>query len=286
MADDFSACVAAGLSEEMKHREAQGYLTPTSSDLPSLEKYLERAGLLKKHFQEFLFLRSETDFVESKVRTWGGIVGAMAASMFAFGFNKGLWSPRVFEASLGIGAMALMGAVIYAVQDRIKEAGKNFVTSRVGKHYAQRVTTLHAPRRLSDKEERRLGFVRESLSATPGSRPDPLNPEMAVRPVMTLKYEAKGWLRAPTGSDRTNLHAIKQVFRYDLSWVFARLDDSTKPVPVLDPSGSIVLGNAPRCYRLPTQVTLKTVDGEFGKVQVAVIHKDGLERCEPAPVLR
>lgn len=285
VAAGFARCVSEGIGREVTHREACAYLTPTDNhDANVLEQYLERANALKKHFQGFLFLRPHAIFVDNQLRSWGGVAGAMTASVFAFWINKSLIGGHAAQASLGLGALASAGAVVYAIQDRIKEMGRNFLSAKVGRYYAQRVTQLFAPSRGKKPGERRIGGLRESLTAKPAERPDPLNPELAQRPVVVVRYRAKGSLRADDSLGRRQLHGVKQIFRYDLSWLFARLDDPLKQVPIVGREGSMSLAAAPRCYRLPALVRLQTREGTHEEAVVAVMHKKGLERCEAAPM--
>jgi hypothetical protein len=74
---------------------------------------------------------------------------------------------------------------------------------------------------------------------------------------------------------------IKHVFRYDLSPLFARLDDAVKQVPVLDGAPRRVrFIDAPRCYRLPIKIRV-TCDGQsFEEAATLVLHKRGLDRLE------
>jgi hypothetical protein len=284
VAAGFARCVSEGLGQEVTHREACGYLTPTTNDAAALERYLERANALKKHFQGFLFLRPESIFVDSQLRSWGGVAGAMAASVFAFGINKSLMGAHAAQASLGLGALATAGAVVYAIQDRIKEMGRNFLSAKVGRYYAQRVTQLFAPAR-PNKRDRRIATLRESLTAKPAERPDALNPDLSRRPVVIVRYQARGRMRAEASAGLRPMHGVKQIFRYDLSWLFARLDDPLKAVPIVHRGGSMSLAAAPRCYRLPAVVRLHTASGSHEEAVVAVMHKRGLERCEPAPAV-
>src|SRR5262249_24876248 len=73
---------------------------------------------------------------------------------------------------------------------------------------------------------------------------------------------------------------VKHVFRYDLSPMFARLDDATKPVPVLDDSSKKVrFIDAPRCYRVPIKVEVTCGSSKkYVEQAVLVLHKRGLER--------
>ena len=79
----------------------------------------------------------------------------------------------------------------------------------------------------------------------------------------------------------SGVRRVKHVFRYDLSPLFARLDDATKPVPVLDDASRRVrFIDAPRCYRLPVTVELKSAGQKHSEHATLVLHKRGLERIE------
>ncbi len=76
---------------------------------------------------------------------------------------------------------------------------------------------------------------------------------------------------------------VKHVFRYDLSPLFARLDDTVKKVPALDAlTHRVSFIDAPRRYRVPVRVHVEC-DGRSHDVQaVLVLHKHGLDRLEEA----
>jgi hypothetical protein len=98
-----------------------------------------------------------------------------------------------------------------------------------------------------------------------------------------LTYEHNGEVIPNAQLVASGVCRVKHVFRYDLSPLFARLDDATKPVPVLDTASRRVrFIDAPRCYRVP--ITVETESGGVRQVERAtiVMHKRGLERLERA----
>lgn len=275
----FSSFAQSSLKEEVQHREQLGFLTPTADDQSQLERYLERANLLKKHFQELLFLQPTSRTIDHELRNWGALAGAMVASLFAFALNSELLRGSIANAGLGIGVLAMSGAFIYALQDRIKEMGRNFVTSRALKLYAHRVTALLTPKRHGDPV--RLCILRESITVEKHSHPDPLNPDLdCKRDVYVLHYSAQGTAKGEPS--QPSWRGIKHIFRYDLSWLFARLDDPLKKVPIVERDGGLVLGEAARCYRLPVRLKLSSADGITDASAIAVLNKRGLERFESA----
>lgn len=273
VASAFERAVADGLQEEMRYRDAKRFITPTSDHPDVLERYLERSNLLKKHFHELLFLRSEQFFVDSKIRDYGAILGAGTASLIGFALNAS--GQLSSAAGLGLGVAAVAGAAVYALQDRIKELGKTYLSGKVAKHYAQRVT------RLKEKSGNIVGSVNESMNAKLQSRPDVLNPDLgARRDVYVLRYVASGTTRPQPELRARGIACLKQVYRYDLSWLFARLDDALKSVPVFGSSGELRLAEAARCYRMPARVTLTLGAKIHTHTATVVMHKRGLERLE------
>jgi hypothetical protein len=74
---------------------------------------------------------------------------------------------------------------------------------------------------------------------------------------------------------------VKHVFRYDLSPLFARLDDAVKQVPIFDEKTRRVrFIDAPRCYRVPVAVTVVSGTERWEAAGIVVLHKRGLERIE------
>lgn len=276
-AEAFAQHAQTVLKDEVGHRETRGFLTPTANDQSQLERYLERANLLKKHFQELLFLQPESRTIDHELRNFGALLGAMVASLFAFALNSELLRGSFANAGLGIGVIAGGGALIYALQDRIKEMGRNFITSRAQKLYAHRVTALLTPKRHG--EPVRLAILRESITVEKHSNPDPLNPDLdCKRDVFVLRYSAQGTAKGEPS--HPTWRGIKHIFRYDLSWLFARLDDPLKKVPIVERDGGLVLGEAARCYRLPVRLKMSSSAGTSDQSAIAVLNKRGLERFE------
>jgi hypothetical protein len=270
--------IQSQLQREICYRTEHGFVTPTSDEPAVLEHYLERASQLKKHFHELLFLAAETCSVEAQLRSYGMIVGAMSASVFGFILNKtGVLGQ---SASLGLVVAALVGAVVYALQDKIKELGKSYLPSKLVKRYAQRTTRLIVPPRGDRSDSKLVSTIDESVTAKLHSRPDPLNPELgACRAVHVVRYTSRGISQVQPDLRGRGICSLKQIFRYDLTWLFARLDDARKAVPVLSPTG-LRVAEAPRCYRMPVRVKLVVGDGVYERGAVVVMHKGGLERLE------
>ncbi|MDB4945490.1 MAG: hypothetical protein JWP97_5024 [Labilithrix sp.] len=272
------------LSAELVYREVHGFLSADPSSPNALEQYLERSSRLKKHFQEVLFLDPETFHVAERAYHWIAGFVAIVASTWAFAWQIALanraGSSQTF--STGLLTLALIAGVVYATKDRIKEIGRTWMTTRVHRVYgAQRITRYRAPaRRLPGRDV--VVTARESFDQGVANLPDPLNPESgATVGVTLLTYEHRGSVLPHAQLLASGVRRVKHVFRYDLSPMFGRLDDATKPVPVLDDaSRKVRFIDAPRCYRVPIQVHVECAGVTTTERATLVLHKRGLERLD------
>ena len=278
------ARLAEVLAEELQYRTSRGFAVADPSSLVALERYLDRASRLKKHFQEVLFLDPETFQVAERAYHWIAAFFAVIASTWAFAWQIALMNQAnaASTVSSGVITLAVIAGLVYAAKDRIKEIGRNWMTRRVHRVWgAQRVTRYRAPeRRLPGRDV--VVTARESWQEGRKSLPDTLNPECgAMRSVTVLTYEHKGEIVPNDDLLLSGVRRVKHVFRYDLSPMFARLDDATKPVPVLDEVEKRVrFINAPRCYRVPIHVEVTSSGRTYHETATLVLHKRGLERVE------
>jgi len=184
------------------------------------------------------------------------------------------------KVSSGIILLATLAGVIYAGKDRIKEIGRNWISGNVHRFYAQRVARWRAP-------ARRLGgdvvvSARESFDQTVTTRPDPLNPASNAAVASTVvHYTHRGRVTPQPALLASGVRRVKHIFRYDLSPLFARLDDTVKQVPVLDSSTRRVsFVDAPRRYRVPVRLRVVCAGESHDIRATLVLHKGGLDRLE------
>ena len=177
--------------------------------------------------------------------------------------------------------LATLAGVVYATKDRIKEIGRQWISGNVHRFYAQRVARWRAPaRRLPGRDV--VVSARESFNQTVTSRPDPLNPASKATITSTVvRYKHRGQVIAHPALVASGVTRIKHIFRYDLSPLFARLDDAVKQVPVLDATTRrVCFIDAPRRYRVPVRLRVSCA-GETQDLQsTLVLHKHGLDRLE------
>lgn len=272
------------LAAELAYREVAGFTNVDPDSPHALEAYLERSSRLKKHFQEVLFLEQETFQVAERAYHWIAAFFAIIASTWAFAWQIALMNhvSTASTVSSGVVVVAIVAGLVYATKDRIKEIGRTWMTRRVHRVWgAQRVSRYRAPsRRLPGREV--IVTARESFNQSLARLPDPLNPDSgASTPITVLTYEHRGEIVPNAALIASGVHRLKHVFRYDLSPIFARLDDANKPVPVFDEaSGRVRFIDAPRFYRLPVTVAVESGGQKYTERATLVLQKRGLERLE------
>lgn len=282
--------IAEALESELRYRARQGYVRADANSMIALERYLDRASQLKKHFQEVLFLEPEVFQVAERIHHLAAGIAALVASSWAFAAQVFLLTRPTHSATTTLGSgllfLGVLGGLVYVAKDRLKEIGRTWISGNVGRFYAQRVARYRAPvRRLPSRDV--IVSARESFEQKTESTPDPLNPESGARLTSTIiRYTHKGVVVPQPSLKRDGVRRIKHVFRYDLSPLFGRLDDSKKQVPVLDGAPRRVrFVDAPRCYRLPVRLML-TCNGQRTEENVTlVVHKRGLDRLERGAAL-
>jgi hypothetical protein len=253
------------LAQEVEHRDRRGRPHPDPREPASLESYIDRASRLKKHFQEVLFLEPEQYQVAERLHNWVAALVAVVASTWTFAWQLLLTSRAPSSATRdgsGLFVLAVVAGLIYAVKDRIKELGRAWISGNVHRFYAQRVARWRAPaRRLPGRDL--VVRARESFDTSVVRNPDPLNPESGATTASTLVHRVhRGVVYAKEALREAGVRRVTHVFRYDLSPLFARLDDAVKQVPVLDGATRRVMCTAaPRCYRVPVRLRVRSTDG-------------------------
>ena len=111
------------LDAELTYRKAKGYLIADADSPSSLERFVERSGRLKKHFEAVLALDREAYPVDERLHIWFTCLAALIGGACAFALQTYLvrWSS---ERTVGwglVGLTVMMGAT-YAMRDRVKEA--------------------------------------------------------------------------------------------------------------------------------------------------------------------
>jgi hypothetical protein len=280
-------CLAGALEKEMGYRAQRSYVNPRADRPQELERFLERASHLKKHFQEVLFLELETELVDNRVRNWVAILmAALASTIYFFGMLAFLPNAAgATAAGISLWTGAAIAAMLYAFKDRVKEIGRQWLGARLTRHLGSRLVKLRIPERLVPGNQV-VVEARENFVTQCELRDDDLNPDAGrTRRAVILRYTKQAVARGSVELEAKGVHSLKHVFRFDLSTVFPRLDDPIKRVPVLDPAQRRVrFVEAPRCYRFPVKARVCSADGVVERQAVVVVHKQGIDRIEDATV--
>ncbi len=277
--------IADALECEIAHRAERGFICPDPASHVALERYIERASHLKKHFQEVLFLEPEVYQVAERLHHWVAALVALVASTWAFGWQLALINRSASNTgstvTSGIVVVAIVAGIIYATKDRLKELGRTWISGNVHRFYAQRVARYRAPaRRVPGRDV--IVTARESFDQRILTLPDPVNPESgATVPATLIHYVHKGTVAPQATLSAAGVRRIKHVFRYDFSPLFTRLDDPVKQVPVLDKeTHRVCFTAAPRCYRFPFRLRVACGGRTWEETTTVVLHKGGLDRLE------
>lgn len=277
--------LARALAEELRYRASQGFPSPEGGDPHETERYLYRASSLKKHFQEILFLDVRSELANRRFSQWVSVVAAIFAALSAIPLTIFLIGGHGAK-GLGLGLSSSIFIVIlaYGIRERVKEGVRgwlNKVTKGVG-----RLTEMVLPSRATGAPLRVLRG-RESFQTLRSRREDPLYPDLgATLPVIALRYQMNATVHRDPRLRWHGVERAKLVYRYDLSPLFSRLHDATEKVPVLAEDGQTLrFTEAPRTYRMPVELRLRTGDRSVTRRGMLVAHKNGLVRveAEPAP---
>lgn len=287
------AALTAVLQAETAHRVEAQIRHAAPQTKAELEALVNRAALLKKHFQQALFLEARAYMVDQRLRNWIAALVAMIASSFYFAWQVWVLNAAMSTAQTTV-SLVLAGAVaalVYAAKDRIKEVGRDWVARRVKDTYADRVAHLRLQQRM-DPVETEFGLARETISLAPRLQADPLNPALGKTHVV-YQLTIRERLRH-TGLEllhKQGMTGLKHVFRYDLSPLFSKLDDHAKRVPVLQTGAvpGVSIQAASRVYSVPVTAYLRPVGlppgqgTELSIRGVIQLQRGGLVRFVPAP---
>jgi len=278
-----SASVAQSLHDELAYRQMKGYLRPDARSAASLEQYVERAALLKKHFEEVLFLDRETEQLDERVQQWIAAFTALGAGVVVFTFQVALaWREdnKRLELGWGLVVLALIAGLWYAARDRLKEFSKTWLMGKINRFHAQRLTRCRIPARRRPTRDL-VVRAKESFDQLVRTRPDALNPEAGASLAVTLiQYIHRGQVLPQPALTASGVTTIRHIFRYDLSPLFPRLADEMKRVPVMDSGGRVAFAEAPRRYRVPVVVRVRFQRETHEERVTVVLDKGGLRRVD------
>lgn len=277
---EISTALRLAYDEELAHRTSCRFCGVDPRSAASLENYVARANALKKHFESLLYLRRETKHLDDRFQPW---VGAVVALVLGAGFFLlQLFALRPGDRSAGLRSgvllLAIAVGILYAGRERLKTLGEQWLSTGLRRLAAQRITRLISP----FDGHQVVARAKESFEERGLTRADALNPDLGVVDQATLlRFAHAGKLYAPSSAG-LRPRALRLIFRYDISPLFARLDDPRKRLAVPDDSSNgLQLVTAPRTYRIAVRLRLKSGDTTEEHRHDLVLDKRGLLRLEP-----
>jgi hypothetical protein len=277
------ARIEGAIGEEIEHRRESGYLTMAEPSPIALDAYVARAARLKKHFEEVLFLDRESYQLDERVHQWMTSLAALVAGGSAFVLQLLLLNERSSPtAALGsrLLAIALLAGACYMARDRIKELARAWLTGKVYRFHAQRVSRYRLPERMHAGRDV-LIRTREWCDQTTQSLPDVLNPEGGASLARTrIRYLQKGVVMHGEGLSAAGVSRVRHIFRYDVSPLLPRLADDVRSVPFVGADGAVRFADAPRRYQVPVSVRLEAGGEAHEEHATLVIEKRGITRMD------
>jgi hypothetical protein len=278
--DALETSLANALSEEIAYRHRAGFPLAEPVNTIQLERLLGRTRRLKRHFERVLFLDGESYQVENRVAGWFSAIMAMLAYLWFL-----LWQFELQRHPVAIGsgvvALAMLTAVAYASRERLKEVGRSWLTGRVQRMFAQRVTRY----RLPPRERQRSGVVvvsaRESFSQSIAPKGSVDHPEYGMsRDVTVLRFVHRGWVRPASVAPAKQ---VRLLYRLDLSALFPRLHDAVRGFAALDRrTGRVAIVDVARNYEIPVRARLRGEGASEETEYLLVLNKNGLLRIDEA----
>ena len=262
--------LAKALQAEHSHRHATAIRQPAPHTPKDVEAYVNRAAQLKKHFQQALFLDATAYMLDERLRNWIAAAVAMVAAVFYFAWQVSVLNAATTGATtVSLALAAIVGALVYAAKDRIKEVGRTWLADKLKHTYADRVVHLRLQAR-TDPQRQDFVLARETITVLRQLQPDHFNPELGrTTLVHHLRIRERLRHRGLALLHQQGLLGLKHVFRYDLSPLLAKLDDHEKAVPVLGPHG-VMIRSGSRVYVLPVVARLCRQDGDR-EVEVQIL---------------
>jgi hypothetical protein len=279
---DVEGALSEALGAEAAHRRSSGFAPCDSPSVGALERYQERASLLKKHFQQVLFLDPDVVQIGERAHNWIAAFVALLASSWAFAWQLALAGRANAPSTVGSGVLllAVITGIIYAFKDRMKEVGRAWLTGRIHRFLGQRLSRYRLPPEI-DPNRPVLVRARESFETETSARPDPLAPSARGAHVSVVRFTHKGKLGRGHSLARVAATQIRHSFRYDLSPLFPRMHDLAKPIAVADPvARKVQFLDAPRTYRVRLRARLRRAGETVEDVATLVMNKQGLQRLE------
>jgi hypothetical protein len=262
-------------------------ITDSCSDELERERYVLKISQLKKFFQSQSFIEVSQKEVIKKVTepiaAVAAIIAALSVAMLEHAHRS--------ASSTGI-SIICVGAIMYAVKDRLKDKGRTFFANKV------------APRFLPDLsrdlvvEGEKLGVVKDWFAikkdttipaeikfmreqaylseAEKHLREDVLHYRRA------FKFKSKSKKMAHSTSSTNDRRGLNEILRINLQRYLKHMDDPYKAVKIFDSEGNFTTLKSHRTYQIYVFVTANLARGgqKYNQLFRVVMDKNGIDRVE------
>jgi hypothetical protein len=270
------------LREESLYRES--FRSVPRGTIFSKQRFLARYSSLKKTIDAPLFIE-EIRFAQDKFyRNIFAAIGASIAAIWSLLADAQTYRlARSEDFGMRASLITLLVVVAYVFKDRIKENSRDFLNARMNSKlpdYRNKVEyktgtstnyvlgqTTEWFSRIKQKSLPPELFRLHALNAPQ----DPLLPDSVVALHFKKRYEMNE-MKTVQGVPSSSL---KEIFRFDLSRISSRLDDSSKTFVVLEEGENFALVNATRRYDLDLLIKT-TVAGQVSIGHYRIVLEKGL----------
>lgn len=257
--------------DENAWRKARKYVVAAANDRATVDLFVHRAGLLKRHFQQALFLDAQVKQTDERLGNWVAGFVAVVASTWYF-----IWQVYYLNEAMQMGttlvSLIMAGGVaglLYAVKDRIKELGRRYVSRLLKDMYADREVRLRL-RSDSPRSGRLLAIAQETVRRTTLHAPDETDGDLSgIQNYRVLHVRDVVSHKGGLDVQNRGITSIKHILRYDLSALFSSVDDLAKSVVVAD-GDNLRTVQTRRAYRVPLRARLY-IDG----AQMPIVERFG-----------
>jgi hypothetical protein len=282
------ARVDQAIADEIAHRRASGFFTLSEPSPSALDAYVARGARLKKHFEEVLFLDRESYQLDERVQQWMTSLAALFAGGSYFLLQLVLIGEQPSSAvKLGsrLLAIVVLAGACYMARDRLKDVARAWLTGKVHRFHAQRVSRYRLPVRMLATRDVVIR-TREWCNQSTQSQPDILNPEAGATLARTrIRYLLKGVVMHRDPLDGAGVSRVRHIFRYDVSPLLPRLADDVRRVPFVGEDGAVQFAEAPRRYQIPVSVRLEHGGETHEERATVVLEKRGITRLDAGVAL-
>lgn len=270
------------ISDEIEYRKSKGYLTVEKQTPDNNRELVHRLNLLKKYAENVLFLsiRKKRD----------GLIKEQFLLSLAAGLSMVFATVVVFSFQMKYGNLTMPFfvalVVSYILKDRIKELGRNYFASKLGRSYFDHKTIMSLNNNILGWSKEAMDFIGESKVPREVIR---FRDRSAILEADNRNDDEKIILyRKLIRINRTSLDQVSEYFstgindiiRFNLTGFMHKMDNPEFPLYHLDSPDSFSVIPGEKIYFLNMIIQFKNEDQIFYCRYRIILNRDGIKSIE------